>query len=477
MEGRNGVKNEFLQKIIQERPNGKGAEYLGTIIEKTGLISALDRSSKDYNSERGKLWRAASVLYWSAVEEIIRDKFVTPGEAPEALEFSPEEASFINFGFFSEDFCPNPGTFGDVPPSAFTIQTMTDWIEENFCLYFNRDCRFARERLRRAEQDMEVRRNTVISKLKIMVPLILSSGEGASVSKREAEELVGEWASFLPSYSYVAAKTAEWRTENEEDRKRIAFQARRFMELTEKIDMLLKGREGSGDREAILRLKNFLYECRNMVVFKAYMSKESDKLRQKQERMASKYADDFTGAKTSFLDLIGQKKEYASLMAKQIRREYSPLLDNDGHKELLSLKDVQNSVFSVLFADPGLLSVARVRMYGMPRILIVPGRGVGAYDWSDNTLLLPVSPSRKDAERALSFACASFRWDTDEERLLKDTYDKLKENKGKNIIDMAVSFSKDYFLWVTKESKGYRILPRENHKWFTQHFSPKIDVF
>ena len=38
---------------------------------------------------------------------------------------------------------------------------------------------------------------------------------------------------------------------------------------------------------------------------------------------------------------------------------------------------------------------------------------------------------------------------------------------------MAASFCKDYFLWMTKEKKGYRILPRGTHKVFIQMFAPR----
>jgi hypothetical protein len=38
---------------------------------------------------------------------------------------------------------------------------------------------------------------------------------------------------------------------------------------------------------------------------------------------------------------------------------------------------------------------------------------------------------------------------------------------------MAASFYKDYFLWMTKEKEGYRILPSNTHKTFLQMFAPR----
>ena len=111
-------------------------------------------------------------------------------------------------------------------------------------------------------------------------------------------------------------------------------------------------------------------------------------------------------------------------------------------------------------------------MYGVPRIILIPGQGLGTYDWLDHSLLLPAFPS-VSAEKSLSYALGTFRWDSDEDRHLKNPYEHIRENRSKSILDMAASFYKDYFLWMTKEKKGYRILPRETHKAFLQMFATR----
>lgn len=124
--------------------------------------------------------------------------------------------------------------------------------------------------------------------------------------------------------------------------------------------------------------------------------------------------------------------------------------------------------------DTDMLRVARVRMYGLPTVILVPGHGYGTYDWSDNTLLIPFV-SAHSHEKSVAYALATFRWDSDEDRAIKNSYELIKENRKKSIITLAQSFYKDYFLWLTKECKGYRILPRETHKVFKQLF-PILDL-
>ncbi|MDR3331555.1 MAG: hypothetical protein LBT08_02905, partial [Synergistaceae bacterium] len=56
---------------------------------------------------------------------------------------------------------------------------------------------------------------------------------------------------------------------------------------------------------------------------------------------------------------------------------------------------------------------------------------------------------------------------------LKDTYALLKVNKGKGIRALQEAFMNDYFLWISKERKGYRILPKDVGKWFKAFFKQK----
>jgi len=474
----------FLKKLQGPASAGtKKGEFLSEISAKLKDMDSLDKSAKDYAHQRNTLWFQIAPLYWGVAREIVREKFGTGGEAPPELAFSREEELFLNWGFLSSDLSPLPEFHaGDGERSVFIIHKMTDWIEENFSLFFCLQSLPAEQAIAESERELDLRRNALAARLKIMVPLHCAekaseAGSGA-VSRTEVEAMTEEWSNKLTDYAHVAARSPVWRGATEEQRGQIGGGARKFLELDERLSLLL----GVGGSNPVppggsgAKLRELMDECRNLVIFRAYMSNELNKLRQKQERMAKKYENDTGGARTAFFELFSQKREYASLMAKQLRQQYSPFLDEDGARDMEGGKELREAIRSVLQADPAMLTVARVRMYGMPRVLLVPGRGVGTYDWSDNTVLVPLSPAG-GMERALSFAFASFRWDTDEERLLKDTYGKLKDNKGKNIIDLANAFAKDYFLWVSRESKGYRILPRENHKWFRERLATSKSIF
>ena len=171
-------------------------------------------------------------------------------------------------------------------------------------------------------------------------------------------------------------------------------------------------------------------------------------------------------------NMLVKKRDYLSVPAKNARIDGSLLCAPDS----MPLDYVKNYAIleDMCRMDIAMFNVPRVRMYGLPRAIFVPGQGLGTYDWSDHTILLPVFPLNGE-DKSVSYALATYRWDSDEDRKVKTPYEQIKENKKKSLLALASSFYKDYSLWMTKEKKGYRILPGETHKAFVQIFAQKAD--
>ena len=171
-------------------------------------------------------------------------------------------------------------------------------------------------------------------------------------------------------------------------------------------------------------------------------------------------------------NMLIKKREYLTVPAKNARCDTS-LLSQPDSNPVDYAKDYE---FFIEFTgmDMEMFNVPRVRMYGIPRVIFVPGQGLGTYDWSDNSFLLPAFPIGGN-DKSVSYALASFRWDSDEDRKIKTPYEGIKENKKKSLLALASSFSKDYSVWLTKEKRGYRLLPRDTHKVFVQMFTAKSD--
>ncbi len=172
-------------------------------------------------------------------------------------------------------------------------------------------------------------------------------------------------------------------------------------------------------------------------------------------------------------NMLVKKREYLTVPAKNARCDTSLLCQPDS-MPIDYAKDFE-IIRKFTAMDIEMFNVPRVRMYGIPRIIFIPGQGLGSYDWSDNSILIPVFPVGGN-DKSVSYALGTFRWDSDEDRKIKTPYEQqIKENRKKSLLALASSFYKDYSLWLTKEKQGYRILPRETHQVFVNIFRPKAE--
>ena len=208
-------------------------------------------------------------------------------------------------------------------------------------------------------------------------------------------------------------------------------------------------------------------------------SSERKKARRAQKAAETKSgANTVTGKRAELKEILTKKREHLTVPGKTARCDTGPFAPASDLP--IDFQKASAELESMSAMDMEMFNVARVRMYGIPRVIFVPAQGLGTYDWADHTLLIPVYPyggsaGADTASKAIAYALAAFRWDSDEDRHLKNPYEQIKENRKKSLIALATSFYKDYATWMTKEKKGYRILPRETHKVFSQMLAAKAE--
>lgn len=202
-----------------------------------------------------------------------------------------------------------------------------------------------------------------------------------------------------------------------------------------------------------------------------HVSAEADKWKRRIDIYANKFkGQGIPALKLELREGINNKKDFMMLCARQARIDASPLCQNKNKP--MSMMEAGKIMMELTPLDPDMLRATRIRSYGIPRVILVPGQGLGVYDWSDNSLILPIFPA-VSPEKDIGFALAAFRWDNDEDRTLKDTYALLKQNKGKGIRGLQEQFSNDYYTWINFDRKGYRKLNREVIKWFDAFFKQR----
>lgn len=258
-----------------------------------------------------------------------------------------------------------------------------------------------------------------------------------------------------------AAERAEGLEDSEETAESINEKAAREA-AREEIDQSLKIIQN------VLSLHDRTKFLASMIV---HVSNEATKWKRRVELAAAKYkGQGLPALKMELHEGLNNKKDFMMLCARQARVDVSPLCQNKNRP--MSMLEAGKIMMDLTPLDPDMLRATRIRSYGIPRVILVPGQGLGVYDWSDNSLIIPIF-SVVSNEKDISYSLAAFRWDNDEDRTLKDTFALLKQNKGKGIRGLQDQFSNDYYLWITFERKGYRKLKKDVSKWFKAFLKQK----
>jgi hypothetical protein len=439
-------------------------------------LAVKDSVETDDRIAARKLWQTISVLYWDVLAALVD---AHTESTPEELQFDDRERLFIDFGYVNDEITPaspalreslNPKT----APGLFQYYTFSDFIAEAYTMIMGKPVTPPRSGFSPGDKVLQMRKQLdgLKARIRIILPVVLAK-QGALPS--ETEHLLADLHGYLESYTEVSMRTRKFREAPEKDRQQMAVEHHAFTEAEKRLASFLKGNgdeDGGLDGNEIQKVSGLLESAKNIARNMVFAGQEISKW----ERRIKKTAADLDGIppavrRKRLKDLVFAKKEYISLTAKSARRDPSQLCQSQ--KAPLSLDRAAEVVEELTALDPDMLVVARIRMYGIPRVILVPGQGYGTYDWSDHTLLLPAFPLNNLPEKAAAYALGTFRWDSDEDRVIKNSYELIKENRGKSILDLSSSFYKDYFLWLTKEKKGYRILPRDTHKVFLQMFAPR----
>lgn len=173
-----------------------------------------------------------------------------------------------------------------------------------------------------------------------------------------------------------------------------------------------------------------------------------------------------------FNERVSLLKNILELVAKRSKVEPTPFL-----AEKLAEK-IPDKVFQALAtfieSDPQVFRNKKMKRFGYPNIIFVPGCGNGVYNYDLNSLVLPLFPL-KDFRELLISAMVLYRWDCDEDREFRDSFSSLKPFKRLSFVDLQRALIQSYILYITKERQGYKVFDKEIRDWFNYNVAPKKD--
>ena len=440
--------------------------------------SLLAENTTDSKAQARKLWAAMSSSYWDILLALVDAK---TQNMPEKLVFDSEERLFIDLGclpgiidlaanFDTQSFLQAKCQGGILP-----AMTLSDYIAESWAAITGNDSPVPTLGMS-LDSRIDYLTNMLAQYSKVR-DKELSSIASTFAPKLNASQLTQAMNDNLMSYMKVAMRTPEYREGTESARQTLAQQRKAYLDAENAITLELNSaRKKDTDPLPAPRAEQFtaIHEATKILAREILYSQiDAVKIARRMKKITDTCAEMSANMKRAELrTMLVKKREYLTVPAKNARTDTS-LLCNPGAMPIDCAENYK-LLESMCRMDIAMFNVPRVRMYGLPRAIFVPGQGLGTYDWSDNSLLLPMFPTNGE-DRSVSYALATYRWDSDEDRKIKNPYEQIKENRKKSIMAMAASFYKDYSLWMTKEKKGYRILPSETHKVFEQIFRQKAD--
>ena len=457
-----------VPEVMQE------VEKLSALAEQYNALLATKKTEDKIAAQ--KIWQSMASSYWDILFAIID---ASTKSNPAVLAFDSEERLFIDLGYIpgilnmsknfdSKKFLTSKCTGGIMP-----VMTFSDYIAESWSsitgnnvpvpsigMSLDERIAYLQDELVKAQK----KRNDFLVAIAKMYEPGTNSGQLASSMNN-----------FLISAMKVNMRVPEYREGSESFRQNLSKERKAYNDSENAVIMMINsaGKKAENPLSPMQAEKFMQFHEMTKVIAKEILYSQIDAV--KIARRAKKITDSCAEMspqmrRGELKNMLVKKRDYLTVPAKNARADTSLICQPESNP--IDYAANYAILESMCRMDIDMFNVPRVRMYGIPRAIFVPGQGLGTYDWSDHTLLIPVFPIGGE-DKSVSYAVGTFRWDSDEDRRFKTPYENIKENKKKSLLALAQSFYKDYSLWMTKEKKGYRILPGETHKAFVDMFRPR----
>ena len=434
-------------------------------------FSLLSTGKTDDKIAAQKLWGIMSSSYWDILFAIVDAQTKAN---PAQLAFDAEERLFINTGYvhgvlsLAKTFDPRAFLSAKCSAGVFPVMAFSDYIAETWAAITGNNP---------PEPSIGISQEARTSQLADSLAQAQSARDRELSGILNAASLSQAMNANIIPFMKVNMRVPEYREGTESFRQELAQKRKAFLDAEAAMLLEINSAQKKEDNPLPApRAAKFLqlHELtRTLAREVLYSQMDAAKSARRMKKITDECSAMSPKMKQSYLrELLVKKREYLTVPGKNARADTSLLCPPDA----MPIDCPKNYAIleNIARMDIAMFNVPRVRMYGIPRAIFVPGQGLGTYDWQDNSLLLPVFPIGGE-DKSVSYALAAYRWDSDEDRKVKNPYEQLKENRKKAMLALAASFYKDYSLWMTKEKQGYRILPSETHKVFVQVFSQKAD--
>ena len=413
-------------------------------------------------------------IYWKTLIERITDLI---HENQDIMTLLSEESDFINFGLTKELFedaaeiGASISDFSARPPSI-SIRFLTSWVVETFAKIHNADKKELLDKdLKRLELERrQLQRETATLRLSRIELLENELADAPDLSLPQLIDFLTKADEHRLLNLQAQKNAAKGVFMSVQERRVLAARTMQHQKETEKLEAVFSRVRSSEGKSS---LHSYTAQINELLEKSASCD---DLIRAKWEEIAAVETTNQSLSPIEVENRMRTELEYlrdmTRLSARRLHLETCSILKpGDQPFTLKQMCDCFDRIFEF---DPELFNNDRVKIFGRPSALIVPGNGNAVYDWKNNQFIIPLVPPGGDFIGSVATGVIEYRIDVDEEKTMMGSYQRLPENKLiRSIVTLRQNLTKDYKKWMTAEYIGFRVLGKRTRDWFERHIAPK----
>ncbi len=416
----------------------------------------------------------AGMLYWKYLEENVLDCI---REKKDVKGFLDQDYDCVNFGV-SPEVLENAKAVGDgmravIKPGRYLrILQVSDWIMEIHTKTISGDRgealkkekTIAEMQIRRLEEEIlnaqRLRKENVVKELSEKTPAdkcikFTALLEHADDLRRQILKIKKMSSKGI----FIPAADKRKNCEMEQEHTTTMEQVSRFVSSANSTESASTIKKGSAQIEELI---GRIFETEDAI------ARITDEMASVAKRQQTISAAEIEAALRAEIDYV---KDLTRLSAKRLHRESCGFMRPGD--ACFTVKDVDDCIGRIMEFDPAVMHNQRVALFGMPSVLVIPGHGNALYDWKYNRIIVPLMAPGGNFMASVASGLIEYRLDVDEDKRLLVSYNKLSRHKDvKSVFHLKGELTKDYITWMTSEYKGYKILPKEERKWFEHEIAP-----
>lgn len=440
------------------------------LVDEATIMAILDafRKSPDDRDNLAKL----NALYWDLIIGTVLKKL--PYVKENQLQFEDKDLEVVNFGMIDAQFLPEntnvinqieeDKTFDageDFPIQFIYLSNMLQDVYKD-AFGFNKSLKLEEERkqtynLVSACQE----RIKVLVKGRADMAASFPGGQGAA-------QLIQKYDGLVRNMAALERKMKAGRSISNEERAKIVQAKNIKNQMFTQIQNFLTALKGRVSDDQLGQFRNWGEELEKKVLEDLALQE----LAAKKDEIVKQHSDWMKAIttktrETTYKNEMIRIKKFVQMMAKKAQIDPTAVLVNV--RDIATRTRVKKAIDLFLRddVDPEIFDPkqARIKQLGIPKLLLVPGSGNAVYDWEKHIFMVPLIPPRS-LEESIANAFVEFHWDMDDDKSLRESYGQLKIYSKLSITKLKAQLCKDYIVWATQESKGWKKLDKEVRPWF-----------